>query len=1073
VPVGGAAAITEGETFTIRDNQTNALVTFEFDTDGSFTFGNRAVTIAVGNSADQVASAIALAIQQAVTAGLLSGLTPVTVGGGNVHVGGTVGTAHTIDMTGTINATQMGLPGVAPGNSAIGFLPTDTADQIAIRVAAAINLNSSLTVNATIDTTIGNGVQLGGSTFNPGNSPLIPQGNIPIFVDRSQSPADVAEQIAQAIRLSTLGSTVTPHFNNHANLDANRINLEGAAAVLVSAGAAARLQVQGAVGVAGSNVPVNIHSGMTRTQVATVIDGAIENLFFNPQIVTSFGLDIFDGDSFVLEDNVNAPVTFEFESGFLLQVPPAGSNESFGGIQDGITFTIRDPNDSSVPTLVFEFDKDHLTDPFGTPTVALGNIPIRIPDNASATTVARSIVNAVAANPNSAILGLTPRILDGGLLQLGGRAGQVLSFTPGSGLTRTSSTPFILEIPAAGGDFQLGGIRDGATFTITDGGNSVTFEFNQVGGVGTDANGNTHRAVNIGPTFTQAQVASAILTALNRATPGTDPFPVDLVSDLGVDLRNTAALNNGTRVRITGLPGPRLELSEGNNVTQPVSEPGVNPTVSMFVPETLTISIPESLRLHVPAVGGMTGGVVDGDTFLLDDDVTDLIPGLVFEFDGNGSVGVDANGISHVPIFFTNTDNADTVALSILDAIATRPQLALAPTKFGGAGNIDLGGTGASLILPISSRMIRTGPFAFQVPAAGGGVGGIADGSTFDIDITPLDATPSTRFEFDSDGSFNAANVRIGFLATDDATQVANKIMAAVAATFSTLHPALMEGAAGLEIGGFANTSLVTNNRSAGIRGHVTQTGKPGALLDSNATSFVIRDGVNPQVLFSFDVDGANPVNSVPIVLNASPTSQNLATTNQIASAIINAIAGAGVGLTPRYLGNGNIHLGGTSLHQLNTAFSQLPALGQSGPVGLTQSGQGGPIADGETFTVTVGGTVTTFEFDSDTTTVSGNVPVAFTTDQSTAEVTQTIITSLRNNVGNLFPRNFGNELGVIDFGGNQNHVLDTSGTVNLSQDGVVASQSPRVPVVFSPSSQFQGANVATAMANAINNTAP
>ncbi|HUG71742.1 MAG TPA: hypothetical protein VMM76_28620 [Pirellulaceae bacterium] len=158
---------------------------------------------------------------------------------------------------------------------------------------------------------------------------------------------------------------------------------------------------------------------------------------------------------------------------------------------------------------------------------------------------------------------------------------------------------------------------------------------------------------------------------------------------MGIDLQNTTALNGGERIRIAGLSGPRLELSEGNNVTQPISEPGVHPAISLFVPETLTISLPESLRLHVPAAGGMTGGVVDGDTFLLDDDVTDLIPGLTFEFDNNGDVGVDANGIQHVAVFFTNTDSADRIALSILDAIAARPQLALSPTKFGGIGNID------------------------------------------------------------------------------------------------------------------------------------------------------------------------------------------------------------------------------------------------------------------------------------------------------------------------------------------------------------------------------------------------
>ncbi len=405
---------------------------------------------------------------------------------------------------------------------------------------------------------------------------------------------------------------------------------------------------------------------------------------------------------------------------------------------------------------------------------------------------------------------------------------------------------------------ELGGIRDGSTFTLTNGAKSVTFEFDKNFSVGRDANGNAHRRIGISPTFTQAQVANAILAAVNRATPPSDPFPVSLVTDLGIDLGNTVSLSNGARVRIAGRVGPRMEVSEGNNVTQSISEPGVHPSVSMFVPETLTIAIPDALRMHVPTVGGTVGGVVDGDTFLLDDNSTDLIPGLVFEFDTDGSVGVGSNGIQHVPIFVASTDTADRVAQSILEAIATRPQLALFPTKFGGDGNIDLGGTSASLTLPLGTRFIRTGPFAFQVPAAGGGVGGVADGATFSIDLDPSDAIPATTFELDSDGSFNASNVRIGFLTVDDANQVANRIITQVATTFSTLHPVLMNGPSGLEIGGFANTKLVTNDAVAGIRGQLTQTGKAGALVDSNRASFVIDDGVNPQVIFEFDLDGAS-----------------------------------------------------------------------------------------------------------------------------------------------------------------------------------------------------------------------
>lgn len=302
VPVTGAAAFSEGETFTIRDNQTNTVETFEFDTNGSTTAGNRPIAISVGGTPDDVANAIALAISNS----SLTTLNPVTIGAGNLHIGGTVGTSHTIDVSGTPNASQRGTPGVSVGNFGILFLPTDTSLQTAIRVADAISLNPTLNLSATLDTTLGNVVQLGGATFNPGNSSLIPQGNQPIFVHPTQTPADVAAQIAQAIRLSSLGASVIPHFNNDPNLDGHRINLEGASSVQVSAGAATHLAVVGNVGVTPGNVIASINTSMSRDQVAVVLDGVLEQLFSNPALVATAGDAISDGDSFILNDSVNA-----------------------------------------------------------------------------------------------------------------------------------------------------------------------------------------------------------------------------------------------------------------------------------------------------------------------------------------------------------------------------------------------------------------------------------------------------------------------------------------------------------------------------------------------------------------------------------------------------------------------------------------------------------------------------------------------------------------------------------------------------------------------------------------------
>ena len=189
--------------------------------------------------------------------------------------------------SGTANLTQSGEPGPVGSATALPFLATDTAAQTAIRIAGAINTATAINVTATV---VGDTVQLGtGATFNPGNSALVPQGNVPIFVADVDTPADVAERIAQAIQLSSLGGTVIPHFNNHPDLDANRINLEGAAEVQLSAGAAPHLFLEGSVGVDPANIAAKIHTGMSRDEVADVMDEVLETLFFNPRLIAEDG----------------------------------------------------------------------------------------------------------------------------------------------------------------------------------------------------------------------------------------------------------------------------------------------------------------------------------------------------------------------------------------------------------------------------------------------------------------------------------------------------------------------------------------------------------------------------------------------------------------------------------------------------------------------------------------------------------------------------------------------------------------------------------------------------------------
>ena len=82
VPLGTAAAVFDGDNFSIQNSQ--RLVTFEFDDDGDVSLGNIAIAFTNSDTQQQLADAVAEAIR-----GTTLGLDAQHVGDGRVHLGGT------------------------------------------------------------------------------------------------------------------------------------------------------------------------------------------------------------------------------------------------------------------------------------------------------------------------------------------------------------------------------------------------------------------------------------------------------------------------------------------------------------------------------------------------------------------------------------------------------------------------------------------------------------------------------------------------------------------------------------------------------------------------------------------------------------------------------------------------------------------------------------------------------------------------------------------------------------------------------------------------------------------------
>jgi len=990
-------------------------------------------------AADEVAERMADAINAAFgttalrAAALGSGMLTVLDAAGGV--------IHTVDVTGSPGLTLSGVPGTDPRNVAVPFFPTDTVDQMiygggAVVVdpplvagarpglASVIN-TSGLNVSATpLAFPNDNVIALDGTltpantvTFSPGVTALRPRDIISIYVDQQQTPNDVAERIflgiQDAVDRGQLSTRVVPHMNADLGYDnpavrpsdyrSNLINVEGLRSVTFSSGAASAIVVQGATqwndASATDRALVPFHSDMTRVQVADELDRVLEQLFHNPTLITETGINYADGQTFLLEDGVHAPVIYEFDSGFVLQIPPGGGSVADGGIEDGETITITDS--SGTISATFEFDKDgSLTLPPGTST----RVAIRETD--SALSIARTLTQALQAHPLRTSLGLTPQQLSGNRVQVGGGRGAQLKLSPGSAVTLEDAQPgtspaVTLQLPQTLA-MQLpdpltihvppAGIVDGEAFTLSDGRNSVTFEFENIFFANGVAAGN--RAVLFAPTDTAEDIGRALVNEI--ASSGLFVEPTMLGGTGNIDLGG----------------GSRFSLQ-----------------VPAAAPNSLILLAP--LSLQVPAGGG--GEVVDGDYFT----ITQGANQYVFEFEnlvavpgGDGPSRIGSNLIGYDP-----ADTREQLADKIAAALTGVPGLAL--TAFhAGDGIIHLTAPAATSVTlpPVANHLFQTGPLSLQAPTRGGVE--VADGDYF----TVIDGSTRFLFEFEDvatvpggNGASLVNSFLINFNPADTQDQLADRIITRLQAVAGlNLLPEKTAGDVRVHLGAVAyDTSAFTSVTLDTSRTHLAQTGRSDALVDGQR--LFVTNGTTVATL-ELDLDGSVRPGSVAIDVAAGSTP------HQIAGEIILEIERAALGVSPRDLGDGLIHVGGTAAHDLDTA--SIPA--------ITKLGVGGAIPDGLAFYVTEGAVTKRFEYDKDGVVTPGSVAIGDLVGQRLDDMSLdeiALATVARMSPGSSFlgivPSYLGD--GLIDLGGNdENDVLTVS--TSLLVDPSLPALQFRVP---------------------------
>jgi large repetitive protein len=536
---------------------------------------------------------------------------------------------------------------------------------------------------------------------------------------------------------------------------------------------------------------------------------------------------------------------------------------------------------------------------------------------------------------------------DGSVIQITDSSGGITNFEFESGYVLEIPRSLRLILPESGAG--LGGVGDADTFTITVPGSPptvVTFEI--------DFNGNFfpgNRPINVLPTDTRAQLADKLLAAIvGQNLAG---LSVEKLADNSIFIGG----NLGTTVSTTGR--------------------------GLSIPKTSEV-------IKVPTAGPLPGGIVDGQTF----SVNDGLRTVVFEIDSDRVLINASNQRVDISISRTASDVADQILAALL-LVANSPdpnlRLNIRPAKVGidsiFVGLPDLPTSNFDLA---SSRLSRIGT-----------VRSMPDGQSFTITYSPNGgATVTKTFEFDSNGQTSDGAQGITALSSENDQIIGERIEQAINNHVPSFNlNAIHTNDGFVTIGGTREHRVqISNGNSIALSGLPGVSGKTslafngaavlqppsnlGAILDGSFVRILGNSG--QAVTFEFDSNNQVANFNVPVRFNPS-TGTIVGLSNALANAIRNV---ATLGLTPTVLSDGRIDLGFTSPSRIFLT---------------SESGfqlEGGIVRDGEVFSVSNGTSTMLFEF-VNTSVPDGRrndtSPIFFSNESRLAEIVQSTKTAIVN----------------------------------------------------------------------------
>ncbi|OYV88846.1 MAG: hypothetical protein B7Z73_07645, partial [Planctomycetia bacterium 21-64-5] len=356
--------------------------------------------------------------------------------------------------------------------------------------------------------------------------------------------------------------------------------------------------------------------------IAKAIDGA----------ANATGLNVSAG-AYANQVDLSGPVTVTpLDKSFNVIAVPSTAGVVGTAVVDGSTFSISD----ATHNLTFEFAANGRT-------VTDGNVPIAYNSTDSAATVAGDIVSAVNTAAAKA-----------GLNALASVFQNQVEITGPVTVTPATANLNSITVPSATGPVG-NAVVDGSIFSVSNGTQSITFEFAANGRTVTD--GNVPIAYNT--TDTGQVVANDIANAVTTAAANAGMQLVVTVQSNVVDVSGPVTVTpSGSQGQVSyALQVSQVAYSQSSDQVLYSKQPSQLNSVLTLYSQSNVIQVVEP---QTPTSG--VGGGVDTGTFTLNDGTH---PQITFEFTANGRQAAAGN----VAIDFSTGDSAHQVAVDVANAI--------------------------------------------------------------------------------------------------------------------------------------------------------------------------------------------------------------------------------------------------------------------------------------------------------------------------------------------------------------------------------------------------------------------